>query len=245
MVTLAGAPMPAQAAISPTGYWYYTAPGQDLLVEISESGGTYEMKSLEATHVAGSSCPLPAGTLFETFTETGSDFTGEAGLWNTATCAFIEWATLEVKWEGETLVTTIGGVCSAGCAPTLTKAVPRVVTKSAAAGETNATLNGEVNPALQTTGYYAAYDLASSAWCKGSQGSVPAHVTASKNLPSVDKTGHPVAVELSGLLPASQYCGTIVAANASGTAQGQAVSFRNVCGSHSTSTSGDDLLGTA
>jgi WD40 repeat protein len=88
-------------------------------------------------------------------------------------------------------------------------------------GTTTATVDGDVNPAGQTTTYVVSYDVANSTWCTsgGTSGS-PANSTSPQTLGSTDGTFHDVSVDLTGLTAGATYCVAIVADNGSGTASG-------------------------
>jgi hypothetical protein len=206
------------------GTWVYTGE-PELLVGITASAGTYTVTALEDTHVANSSCPLPTGTVFETFSEAGSGFIGEAGLWNVATCEFLESASLEYKWEGEKLVGTVAGVCGFGCGPVLIRAAPLVTNTSATAGETSATILGAIDPMRQATSYQVTFDLAGAAFCISPKGAGASRATGAVSLPYADHTLHAIPVEVEGLNPATRYCARIVATNPAGTTEGTVVFF--------------------
>ena len=93
-------------------------------------------------------------------------------------------------------------------------------------GATTETVAGDIDPAGQTTGYHLNYGLASSSWCtsNGSLGS-PEHATSDQSLGFTDAAFHGVTVELSGLSGGSKYCDALVAANGSGTTQGEQQTF--------------------
>jgi hypothetical protein len=80
-----------------------------------------------------------------------------------------------------------------------------------------ATVEGDVNPAGQSTSYFVRYDLASSEWCTtvGASG-VPADSTAPQILPATDGTFHDVSVNVTGLTPLAGYCAEVVASNSTG-----------------------------
>jgi Divergent InlB B-repeat domain len=93
-------------------------------------------------------------------------------------------------------------------------------------GDSTATLDGDVNPALQTTTYVVHYDLAGSQWCEsgGTSGS-PAATTATATLGFTDGSFHEVTVDISALAAGASYCGQLVATNAVGTSEGGQVSW--------------------
>ncbi len=95
-----------------------------------------------------------------------------------------------------------------------------------ATSPTTATVEGEVNPAGQTTTYHVAYDLASSEWCTsgGSIGS-PEHSTSPVTLGFTGASPHPVSVKLTGLTAGSEYCAELVAVNEFASSHGFAVLF--------------------
>jgi hypothetical protein len=206
------------------GTWVYTGE-PEVLVGITASAGTYTVTALEGTHVANSTCPLPTGTVFETFSEAGPGFIGEAGLWNVATCESIEPATLEYKWEGEKLVGTIAGVCGFGCGPVLTRAAPLVTNTTATAGESTATILGAIDPMRQATSYQVTFDLAGAASCTSPKGAAASRATGTVSLPYTDHAFHAIPVGVEGLTPATRYCARIVATNPAGTTEGTVVFF--------------------
>jgi len=108
-----------------------------------------------------------------------------------------------------------------------TAGAPSAFTNNATVtGATTATVDGSVNPAVQTTTYKVEYGLASSNWCAsgGSSGS-PASSTTPQALGSTDATSHDVAVDLTGLTAGTAYCADLVATNGSGSGDGGQVSF--------------------
>jgi hypothetical protein len=219
---------PLSSALSPgeslVGAWRYQGE-PELLVEISTSAGNYTVTALEDTHVANSSCPLAAGTVLEKFSESGGGYSGQAALWNTSTCAFLEWATLEYEWEGEQLVGTIAGVCGFGCGPTLVRARPLVTGTSATAKEVSATVSGAIDPMRQATSYRVAFDLAGSGWCTSPGGGGASGTSGTESLSFTDHDAHAVVVSLGGLAPATKYCARMIATNPAGTGEGALVFF--------------------
>jgi hypothetical protein len=101
--------------------------------------------------------------------------------------------------------------------------------KVVSTGATTATVQGDVNPAAQSTTYRAQYDVASSEWCTslGDDGS-PAHVTAAVHLGATDTDYHAVTVGLTNLTAGTSYCVELTAANAAGTAEGGVVQWRQI-----------------
>lgn len=88
------------------------------------------------------------------------------------------------------------------------------------ADQNDATVEGDVNPAGQTTSYQVQYDLATSDWCtSGGASGDPANTTTATTLGFTDGTFHDVSVGLSGLAPSTNYCAELVATNLDGTAQ--------------------------
>jgi hypothetical protein len=205
------------------GSWQYLGE-PELLVEISGSAGVYTVTALEDTHVADSTCPLPAGTVLETFSEAGSGYTGEAGLWNRTTCAFAEWGGLQYAWEGERLVGSISG-CGGGCGPVLVRAKPLVTDTTTTAKEVSATVSGSIDPMRQATEYHLAFDPAASGYCASPPAAGATGSTAIASLPYTDHIAHTVAVSVEGLTPATRYCARITATNSSGTSEGDALFF--------------------
>jgi len=116
------------------------------------------------------------------------------------------------------LIATNGDGEGDGGTITWTQGVPSVTTFDAySTGATTATLDGEVNPAGQSTTYAVEYDLQSSDWCTSSGFSgTPAHTTTATSLGSADTTSHDVSPAVSGLTAGVAYCGEITATNASG-----------------------------
>ena len=110
---------------------------------------------------------------------------------------------------------------------TFTAGAPSAETDLAGSiGPTTATIEGEIDPASQTTNYWADYGLASSTWCKtgGSSGN-PEYSTTSEGLGFEDEEFHKVAVGLSGLHPDTEYCAELVAKNGSGSGHGGQLIF--------------------
>lgn len=85
-------------------------------------------------------------------------------------------------------------------------------------GATTANVDGDVNPAGQSTTYTVSYDLESSDWCSsgGFSGS-PANTTSATLLPFTDTSPHILTVGLTGLTAGSGYCAEFFATNGSGT----------------------------
>lgn len=108
-----------------------------------------------------------------------------------------------------------------------TSGLPSVeANRISATGATAATLEGTVNPASQTTTYFAQYDLDSSDWCQnGGQSGVPAHETPAQTLGASDATDHAVSVTISGLTAGAKYCAILVASNAAGDEQSWSLSL--------------------
>ncbi len=116
------------------------------------------------------------------------------------------------------LVASNGSGSGDGGQLSFTAGVPITITSDATAtGATTATVDGDVNPAGQTTTYEVEYALASSEWCTsyGSSGS-PASSTTAQTLGFTDATFHDVSVGLTGLTAGTGYCADLVASNGSG-----------------------------
>jgi hypothetical protein len=107
-----------------------------------------------------------------------------------------------------------------------TAGAPGVRAIEVSPGSTGATVEGEVDPAEQTTHYKGEYSLASSKWCTsvGFEGS-PEHATGSETLAFTDSSFHRVKVEVGGLSPETEYCAALVAENASSTTKAEVTSF--------------------
>jgi phosphodiesterase/alkaline phosphatase D-like protein len=85
-------------------------------------------------------------------------------------------------------------------------------------GPSAVALSGSVDPAGQSTTYFAQYGPASSDWCQSDGDSgTPAGATTPVALPQTDATYHDVTVDVSGLTPGTEYCMTIAATNGSAT----------------------------
>lgn len=82
-----------------------------------------------------------------------------------------------------------------------------------------ATLEAELNPGGAQTSYWAEYAAASSQWCQtgGAEGEAEQQ-SAPVTLPAEDHNSHAVQIEVVGLAPASEYCGSIAAKNGKGEA---------------------------
>jgi hypothetical protein len=132
---------PAFGSNPVTGDWYVTY-GNTTVVEITESSGMFTITATEPLEVSGSSCFLPAGTVIaKGISETTTDkYSGEHGLWNVSNCEFVEWTTLELTLEGETLRGSLGNGCGYGCGPVFTRqavaAPPKASIESPASGGT-------------------------------------------------------------------------------------------------------------
>ena len=122
----------------------------------------------------------------------------------------------------EEVVATNGSGTANGGQQTFKAGAPEVSSFEATpTGATTETIEGELDPAGQTTTYHVAYGLASSEWCTSGGGSgSPEHITSAQTLGFTDAALHDVPVALSGLSAGSKYCEELVAANGSGTAQG-------------------------
>jgi PASTA domain/Divergent InlB B-repeat domain len=84
-------------------------------------------------------------------------------------------------------------------------------------GLTTATIDGDVNPAGQSTSYAVEYDFASSDWClSGGLSGTPGSTSTSHDLAATDGTFHDVSIDLTGLTPGAEYCAEIVATNGTG-----------------------------
>src|SRR5262249_48257295 len=88
-------------------------------------------------------------------------------------------------------------------------------------GPSTETVEGEVDPAEQTTHYQLQYGFTSSQWCKsfGAEGS-PEDTTALETLGFSDGAFHKITIDLSGLTPGKAYCATLVVSNPTGAAAG-------------------------
>ncbi|MGB7051692.1 MAG: hypothetical protein WBG41_08995 [Acidimicrobiales bacterium] len=71
--------------------------------------------------VGGSSCRLPIGTIVQTFSGTGTTFTGQNALWYVSNCSFDAWTTLTLTLTGNTIIEHVGN----GQTVTLTRATRR------------------------------------------------------------------------------------------------------------------------
>ena len=125
------------------------------------------------------------------------------------------------------LIASNGSGTAHGGQRNFTAGAPSVVTFSASPISASIeTVDGQMNPAGQSTTYHVAYDLASSEWCTTSGGKgTAAHSTTPVTLPFTDAVSHNVSVELTGLTAGGDYCAEMIATNASGTAHGGQVSF--------------------
>jgi hypothetical protein len=104
---------------------------------------------------------------------------------------------------------------------------PAVQTPSeSTTGAATATVDGEIDPAGQTTTYQLQYDVDSSAWCEswGTSGS-PANVTPSQTLGFTDSQSHDAPVSIAGLTPGTEYCAELTASNGSGSATSDTIEF--------------------
>ena len=125
------------------------------------------------------------------------------------------------RYCAELVATNVGGT-SRGGQMTFTAGLPAAVTSGAdATGVQRAAIQGSVNPAGQSTTYFAVYDLASSSWCtSGGAAGSPAYQSAPVTLSYADALAHNVTANLTGLQGATGYCAAIAASNASSTAAG-------------------------
>jgi len=104
---------------------------------------------------------------------------------------------------------------------------PEAITDDAfSTGATTAEVDGEVNPAGQSTTYQVEYDFADSVWCtSGGTGAPPAHTTDGVALPFTDSSEHAVSVNLTGLSTGSQYCARLTAINGTGEGDGDQLTW--------------------
>jgi hypothetical protein len=121
----------------------------------------------------------------------------------------------------ELVAVSVAGT-SRGGQMTFTAGLPSVTTSAAdPAGVQAGAVQGTVNPASQSTTYFAVYDLASSLWCtSGGLGGSPAHQTTPATLAYQDALAHSVTVNVTGLQAATPYCAAIAASNGSSTTAG-------------------------
>jgi hypothetical protein len=113
-------------------------------------------------------------------------------------------------------------------------------------GTSSATIEGTVNPGNTQTTYHAAYGLESSQWCVsgGAPGALPEHESMAATLAAEDGEAHTVAVEVSALSAASEYCAAIIASNSVGGSELLAtVSFTTASSSGSSPQEGQEGSG--
>jgi hypothetical protein len=125
------------------------------------------------------------------------------------------------------LVASNGSATARGGQVTFTAGAPSAFTFDAfPTGASTATVDGQVNPAGQTTTYHVDYDVSSSTWCTsgGTSGS-PANSTSDATLGFTDSTFHFVSVNLTALTAGTHYCAQLVASNGSASARGRQVTF--------------------
>jgi hypothetical protein len=109
-------------------------------------------------------------------------------------------------------------------------------------GPTTATLEGEVNPAGETTYYQVAYDEPPpSAACRIGE-SVLGQMTSSELLGFTDEASHHVTISLGGFIQGAEYCVELVAKNSAGTKRSMQETF--IAGAPKTLTVGADATGT-
>ena len=126
----------------------------------------------------------------------------------------------------ELIATNTGGTAF-GPQITFTAGLPVVTTSSAdATGVQHAVVRGTVDPASQSTTYFAEYGLANSAWCtSGGQTGSPLSPADSPTAlgGNQDALAHSVTFNVTELEPATDYCVAIAASNPSSTAAGASV----------------------
>ena len=111
---------PRTSNSSVIGEWNVTY-GAPAVVTISSTGtDSYTMVAETPVEVTGSSCSLPVGTTIATFSGSGTSYTGEHGLWNVSTCAFVEWTSLSLTLSGNSMIEYLGN----GEVHTLTRVSP-------------------------------------------------------------------------------------------------------------------------
>jgi hypothetical protein len=127
----------------------------------------------------------------------------------------------------ELVASNASGTTSEEGQVTFTAGLPGVFAFEATpTGEGTETLEGEVDPAGQTTQYHAAYGLASTEWCTtgGSKGSAE-HSTTPQTLGFTNSTFHVVSVDVSGLTGGKPYCFELIAKDPSGTEHSEQQTF--------------------
>ena len=124
------------------------------------------------------------------------------------------------------LVIAIGAVMVALPAVALAAAPMALTGQATETGATSEQIDGAVFPEGESTTYLAQYDTSSSTWCStnGSTGS-PASSSGSQTLGYSDNGWHQVSVSLTGLTSGQSYCARLVAQNASGTSDGNIITF--------------------
>lgn len=97
-----------------------------------------------------------------------------------------------------------------------------------ATGPGTATVEGEIDPASQSTEYWVDYGRAGSRWCEteGVSGA-PEGSSAHAVLGFVDEEFHEVDANLNGLASNAKYCAGLMAQNRSGVSRGEQVSFES------------------
>lgn len=131
---------------------------------------------------------------------------------------------VEYCYEGEAENATASEY---GAQVAFTSGAPTPETESVSAIEASAaTIDGEVDPASQTTYYDVEYGRASSSWCssEGESGS-PEGSTSPVQLTAADEEFHSVSVRLEGLQSNTEYCAALAAYNNSGSTEGEQVTF--------------------
>jgi uncharacterized integral membrane protein len=88
------------------GDWDVTYGAPSVVTIAKTANGSYTMKAKTPVTVVRSSCKLPPGTLIATFTRRSDRrLTGRHGLWNTASCAFAQWAPVTLTQASNNRIT--------------------------------------------------------------------------------------------------------------------------------------------
>src|SRR3954453_3880751 len=91
------------------GVWNvtYGAPSEATIKATGDHA--FAMTAKTPVTVVQSTCRLPVGTTIARFSGNGPSYSGQHGLWNTQSCAFVESTTLGLKVTGgDTAVETLG-----------------------------------------------------------------------------------------------------------------------------------------
>lgn len=130
---------------------------------------------------------------------------------------------------GQLVATNANGTSDGGQKTWTQGSKPGAVTLDAfSTGGSTVTVEGFVDPVIETTTYQVQYDLATSLWCtsEGASGSPADTTSATSSGLDLSQAGlQYVAVDLGGLTETKDYCAQLIATNANGETDGGLVAW--------------------